>query len=168
MTPTRVFLLDANVLMTAARFYYAFDLLPGFWSVLNSQAQNGSVCSIERVHEEINRGNDELVSWVNSTFLDYCFRTDTPAVVQAYADIIRWSQGQRQYKQAILDAFARYDHADPWLVAYAKANPSVVVTLESANPATRKKIPLPIVCEAFGVPWVNTFDMLRESQIRLG
>jgi hypothetical protein len=168
MNPNRVYLLDANVLMTAARLYYAFDLLPNFWSVLDSQAQNGSVCSIDRVHEEINRGNDELVSWVNGTFLDYFYKTDTPAVVQAYTDIIRWSQEQRQYKQAVLDAFAGYDHGDPWLVAYAKAHQAVVVTLESANPATKKKIPLPIVCEAFGVPWTNTFDMLRESKIRLG
>jgi hypothetical protein len=167
MTSTRIYLLDANVLMTAARFYYAFDLLPNFWSVLNSLAQNGSICSIDRVHEEINKGNDELVSWVNGTFLDYFFKTDTPVVMQAYADIIRWSQGQRHYNQAVLEAFARYDHGDTWLVAYAKAHQVAIVTLESANPATKKKIPLPIVCEAFGVPWINTFDMLRESQIRL-
>ncbi|NTU50092.1 MAG: DUF4411 family protein, partial [Desulfobulbaceae bacterium] len=40
--------------------------------------------------------------------------------------------------------------------------------LESANPATKKKIPIPIICEAFEVPWTNTFEMLRHARIQLG
>lgn len=168
MTPTRLFLLDANVLMTAARLYYAFDIVPTFWSSLNSKAGTGNLRSIDRVQDEINRGDDELVTWANAAFLDYFVKTDTQDVLQAYARIIGWSQEQHHYSSALLQSFARFEHADPWLVAYAITHNAVVVTLELPNPATRKKIPLPLVCEAFGVSWLNTFDMLRESQIRLG
>lgn len=65
MNSAQPFLLDSNVLMTAARQYYAFDIAPGFWSALDRKAGDGDLRSIDRVHAEINRGNDELVSWVN-------------------------------------------------------------------------------------------------------
>jgi hypothetical protein len=36
-----------------------------------------------------------------------------------------------------------------------------VVTGEAANAAIRRRVPIPNVCDAFGVNWINTFDMLR-------
>ncbi|MBC8524809.1 MAG: DUF4411 family protein [Chlorobium phaeobacteroides] len=168
MSTSQLFLLDSNVLMTAARHYYAFDIAPGFWSALDRKAGDGELRSIDRVYAEINRGNDELVSWVNHIFADYFFTTETPEVIQKYTEIIFWSQKQDGYSSAVKQDFARYDHADPWLVAYAFVNECAVVTLESANQATKKKIPIPIICDAFDVPWTNTFDMLRRKQIRLG
>ena len=168
MNSGQSFLLDSNVLMTAARQYYAFDIAPGFWLALDRKAGDGDLRSIDRVHAEINRGNDELVSWVNHTFAHYFFETGTPEVLQKYIEIITWSQEQNGYTSAVKQDFARYEHADPWLVAYALINRCVVVTLESANPATKKKIPIPIICDAFGVPWTNTFEMLRHARIQLG
>lgn len=88
MTPSPIFLLDANVLMTAARQYYAFDIVPGFWAALGRQALNGELRSIDKVHEEINQGKDDLVSWVNQTFMNYFFRTDTVEILERYTEII--------------------------------------------------------------------------------
>ncbi len=65
MSSSQVFLLDSNVLMTAARQYYAFDIAPCFWTSLSHHAGNGELRSIDRVRDEINRGNDELVVWTN-------------------------------------------------------------------------------------------------------
>ena len=168
MSSSQVFLLDSNVLMTAARHYYAFDIAPCFWTSLSQQAGNGELRSIDRVRDEINRGDDELVLWINQSFLNYFFETDSSDVLQKYTEIMAWSQGQNRYSSAVKTDFARFDHADPWLVAYALVHRCIIVTLESANPATRKKIPIPIICEAFGVRWLNTFDMLRHAQIQLG
>jgi hypothetical protein len=83
------------------------------------------------VHAEINRGNDELVSWVNHTFAQYFFETGTPEVLEKYIEIITWSQEQNGYTSAVKQDFARYEHADPWLVAYALINSCVAVTLPS-------------------------------------
>ena len=166
MSSTQVFLLDANVLMTAARNYYAFDIAPCFWTSLSQKAERGEQRSIDSVRDEINRGNDELVLWINQSFLNYFFETDSADVLQKYTEIMTWSQEQELYSSAVKDDFARFDHADPWLVAYALVNRCIIVTLESPNPATKKKIPIPIICEAFGVRWINTFDMLRPSQIQ--
>ena len=63
---------------------------------------------------------------------------------------------------------SRYSHlgydearADGWLIAYARALGCTVVTLEIANPNVQRKVPIPNVCDAFGVDYTNTFDMLR-------
>lgn len=168
MTPSPIFLLDANVLMTAARQYYAFDIVPGFWAALGRQALNGELRSIDKVHEEINQGKDDLVSWVNRTFMNYFFRTDTVEILERYTEIITWAQAQNRYTQAVKQDFARFGHADPWLVAYASVHGCVIVTLEKQDPHTKKKIPLPNICDVFGVQWINTFDMLRRNRIQIG
>ena len=55
--------------------------------------------------------------------------------------------------------------ADGWLPAYALAHSNhVVVTLEELSLDAKKQVPLPNVCKQFGVPWINTFAMLRELQ----
>lgn len=68
MTDGPVYLLDADVFMTAARSYYAFDVAPAFWQGLVRQASNGRLLSIDRVKDEIQRGKDDLVTWANGTF----------------------------------------------------------------------------------------------------
>ncbi|MFZ4526127.1 MAG: DUF4411 family protein [Chlorobium sp.] len=65
MSITPVYLLDANVLISAARLYYAFDIVPSFWNTLVQRASYGKIISIDRVCDEINRGDDELVTWIN-------------------------------------------------------------------------------------------------------
>ncbi len=65
MSITPVYLLDANVLISAARLSYAFDIVPGFWNTLVQQASYGKIISIDRVCDKINRGDDELVTWIN-------------------------------------------------------------------------------------------------------
>jgi hypothetical protein len=47
-------------------------------------------------------------------------------------------------------------------VAHAKANGLVVVTQERPAKDAKKTVPIPNVCEAFGVPYQNTFEMLTE------
>ncbi|MEI7787592.1 MAG: DUF4411 family protein [Chlorobiaceae bacterium] len=55
--------------------------------------------------------------------------------------------------------------SDDCLVAYALVHHCMIVTLE-VNSETKRKIPIPIICEAFGVRWLNTFDMLRLARIQ--
>lgn len=57
--------------------------------------------------------------------------------------------------------------ADGWLVAYARAKGHVVVTHEQLSADVRRKVPIPNVCNAFGVRYVDTFEMLRELGVRL-
>jgi len=58
--------------------------------------------------------------------------------------------------------------ADGWLVAYAKVKGCVVVTHELPSPDVRRKVPIPNVCRAFNVQFVDTFEMLRTLGVRFG
>jgi hypothetical protein len=166
VTDGSVYVLDADVFMTAARSYYAFDVAPAFWECLVRQASNGRLMSIDRVKDEIQRGKDDLVEWANGTFHPWFASTVQDDVIAVYREIMTWVQEQRQFFDYAKEEFAR--GADGWLVAYAKAKGCVVVTNETFQPSIRRKVKIPNVCQAFGIPCINTFEMLRAVGIRLG
>lgn len=168
MSGSPVFILDANVFITASRRYYAFDLVPPFWSALIEHANVGHIVSVDRVRDEISRGNDDLSVWADGDFHHAFQSTNDTEVLARYAEIVAWSQNQNQYNSAAKAEFARAENADPWLVAYAAVHGGIVVTHEVIDPNVRRKIPIPNVCNAYGVECTDTYDMLRSLKIRLG
>lgn len=161
-----MYLLDANVFMQSARSYYAFDLAPAFWQALIDHAANGDVCSIDRVKEELLRGNDDLADWAANEFSPYFARTDQSNVIKAFSDIMYWVEQQGQFLPAAKSEFA--SGADGWLIAYAKVNGCLVVTHEQFRPDAKRRVLIPNVCRAFGVDTIDTFAMLRALNVRLG
>jgi len=158
------YVLDANVFIQAARRYYAFDLAPRFWDSLVHHAGSGQLRSIDRVLWELDRGKDELAAWVNNDLSDSFASTDEADVIQAFGEIMAWVQEQSQFSDSAKADFA--SGADGWLVAYAKVKDCVVVTHEALNPVVRRKVPIPNVCQAFTVPYIDTFEMLRRLGVR--
>ncbi|MGC8894807.1 MAG: DUF4411 family protein [candidate division WOR-3 bacterium] len=161
------YLLDANVFIEAAKRYYAFDIAPGFWQALLHHAQTGELISIDRVKAEIDRGKDLLTKWANETFNQWFVRTDMDTTVIYYKEIMEWAKNQQQFTDAAKAEFADGENADAWVVAYALANGCVVATEERFNRNARKKIPIPNVCEAFNIRYIDTFGMLRELGVKL-
>jgi hypothetical protein len=167
MSTGPVYVLDSDVFMTAARSYYAFDLVPAFWYALLGNAINGRLLSIDRVKAEIDKGNDRLKQWANNDFHRWFVSTNVGSVLQHYRAIMQWAVAQHHFTDAAKDEFADVTNADPWLVAYAKATNRTVVTNEKYDPNIRRRIKIPNVCEAFAVKYVDTFQMLRALGIRL-
>lgn len=165
MSPMRVFLLDANVFIEAAKRYYAFGIAPGYWDALIKHAGAGPVRSIDRIKLEIDHGNTDLKSWVNQNFLGWFESTNQQDVIGAYGKVMTWTQAQTQYSAAAQAEFAR--GADGWLIAHASAKRYVVVTEEHYDPFEKKKIKIPNVCRAANVPCINTFKMLHELGVKL-
>ncbi|HUT99437.1 MAG TPA: DUF4411 family protein [bacterium] len=161
-----VFLLDANVFIEAARRYYAFDLVPRFWDSLVEYASLGRIRSIDRVKHELERGKDELASWVEGYFQDAFASTDEDEVVQIYKKIIKWVNSESQFTEEAKATFA--GGADGWLVAYAKVKGCIVVTQEISEPFSKRKVKIPDVCIKGGLSFLDTFEMLRTLGIRLG
>lgn len=161
------YVLDANVFMQARRRYYAFEIAPTFWQALIEKARNNLVMSIDRVKMEIDKGKDDLADWANSDFRSWFFSTADSDVIDAYAEIIQWASDQSQFTGAAKAEFASGDNADALLVAYALTKGCVVVTHEQFDSGIKRKIPIPNVCRTFGVPYVDTFQMLRELGVRL-
>ena len=63
-----LYLLYANVLITASNSYYPIDQVPEFWSWLLHQAASGHVKVPLEVMEEVRvgrRDNDPLLDWIS-------------------------------------------------------------------------------------------------------
>lgn len=159
----QTYVLDANVFIQAHRRYYAFDLCPGFWDCMTHYCGEACVMSIDRVRDEILNG-DELASWVENVPPEVFASTRTGEIVQVFGQMMQWVNGQDQFKPTAKEEFARV--ADGWLAAYAQVHGAVVVTQEVYNSEIKKKVPLPNVCREFDVRWVNTFEMLRDLDVR--
>ncbi len=163
MTATGIFLLDANVFIESAKRYYAFDVVPSFWTTLVDHAQEGRVQSLDRVKDEIDRQKDELQRWSDENFKEFYQPSARQDVVTNLKDIVVWGHSSTHYRPAAKRQLAEAKRADGWLVAYAMAEPGVVVvTTELDDPSQRKKVPIPAICTAFGVPWIDPFNMLRQ------
>lgn len=159
-----IFVLDSNVFMEAARRYYAFDIAPSFWNSLIVHARNGRIESIDRIKKEIDRGKDDLANWANNHFHFAFVSTDANAIVTSYTQIMTWVNTQAQFTDAAKADFAR--SPDGWLVAYADAKKRTVVTNEVLAPDAKARVKIPNVCQAFNVPFVNTYEMLRILEVR--
>ncbi len=86
MTGDPVYVLDANVFIEAARRYYAFDVAPAFWNGLIHHASEGRIRSIDKIKNELERGNDELADWIKSGNLSDAFAsTDQEDVINIFA-----------------------------------------------------------------------------------
>lgn len=164
--PTR-YVLDANVLMEAAKRYYAFDITRRFWDALIQHAQTGLLLSIDRVKAEIDRVGNDLKNWANNEFHSWFVSTVEDDVIDAYRQVMQWAYSQNQFTDAAKAEFARGDNADAWVVAYALAKGCTVVTHEQFDSNIKRRIPIPNVCQAFSMQPVDTFQMLRALGVRL-
>ena len=160
------YLLDTNVLIEASKTYYKHDLVSTFWERLTEQSQIRVIGSIDKVKNEIDAKNIFLTNWANNDFTQWESTTNDDTKSK-YNILINWSTTHQQFNQNAKDEFANADNADPWLLAHAMATKRVVVTEEVFNSDIKRKIPIPNVCQAFGVPYMNTFQMLHELEIRL-
>jgi hypothetical protein len=161
------YVLDSNIFIEAKQRYYAFDVCPGFWAALVWQHGQGRVVSVDRVKAELEDFTDELSTWVATTMPAECFfDTDMDAVTSAYAEAIAWVMAQAQFSEAAKAEFAAAENADAWVIAFARAMDATIVTHEKLNPAIRRKVPIPNVCDALNVPYVDTFEMLRKLSTR--
>ena len=164
-TTSPVYVLDTNVFVQAYRRHYAFEICPGFWDCLIHHHEAGRIISIDRVRDEILAG-DALEEWIKASAPSSLFpATADAAVVQNYAEMVRWVQANSQFQSEAKTEFAQV--ADGWLCAYAKANAQhTVVTHEELSPQARRRVPLPNVCQHFGVDYIDPFSMLKDLEVR--
>jgi len=159
LTDDSIFLLDANVFIEASRHYYAFDLNQTFWDILIKYAANGQIKSIDKVKDELEKGEDQLASWAQGQFHTAFESTDESDVFKCYAEIVTWVSNHERFYDSAKTEFA--DSPDGWLVAYAMAKNYVVVTHEIPAPFAKRNVKIPDVCQKFNVSYNNTFDMIR-------
>lgn len=119
--------------------------------------------SIDRVRDEIHLNKDSLTAWVKQTPNELFVSSAEQPVVDAFADMMDWVQRNGQFRPEAKAEFASV--ADGWVAAYAKVHDAIVVTHEVFHAGVRKRVPLPNVCQQFGLGYRNTFEMLREMDV---
>jgi len=165
-----IYLIDSNTFMTAARTFYSFDYGTKFWDFLELQGRNNILASIDKVFEEINKGNDLLKNWVNQKFLNYFFKTKEESIFQKYRELMQWAEAQgNHYTRNAIDEFMKEDNADPWLIAFAsvECGKYTIVTFEKLNINKKNKIPIPNVCNYLKIDYCNLFEMLKKLNFKL-
>lgn len=155
-----LYLLDANVLIDAARDYYQIDRVPEFWSWLVRMGTRDQVKVPQEIYDEIMKGKDDLKEWLrenkNALLLD-----EIPGMVDSVIE--------RGYAADLKDDDIEKIGADAFLIAYAFVDHQrrCVVTTEHSKPRrTRANRHIPDVCADLDIRCINTFDLIRVLDFR--
>jgi hypothetical protein len=166
-----LYLLDANVLITAHNLYYPIESVPEFWAWLVHKGNSGELKIPLENYEEVKDGStdaekDILHAWIkaeeNRAAILFDEQVDRVLVSQVVA---------RGYAPDLTDDELVQIGRDPFLIAYALASPAsrCVVTTEVSKPtATRQNRKIPDVCASLGLQCCNTFVMNRALGFRTG
>ncbi len=159
-----IYLLDANIFIEAKNTYYGFDTVPAFWKWLDLEQQNGQLASIEPIRDELLKGKDELADWATvrkeaGWFLPVW---DEPTQL-CFTQIANWVINEPYYPRAIADFL---DIGDSWLIAKALTLDATIVTHETLQLDCRRRVKIPNVCRAFGIAYMDVFDLIRQSGVK--
>mgnify|MGYP004525425069 CR=1 FL=1 len=167
------FLIDANTLMTASRFFYAYDLVPSFWKTFEDEIKAGNIVLLDIVKAEIDKGQDELKQWVSERedVFEICNHVD-PEIIPKYAEVMQYIQECGFYNEKGLNDWARNEVADPWLIAAAAAKGYKLITFEQSAGSLNVKnksgrVKIPDVAKHFDVEVHNLYHMMRQLKITI-
>jgi hypothetical protein len=159
-----LYLLDANVLIDAARDYYPLDMVPEFWDWLRYQGELGFVKVPVETYEEVCEGRGTLPEWLDAEDV----RGDLLLDKASDQDLVSRAVEQG-YAPDLTDDEILTLGRDPFLVSYCLGDPAshTIVTTEVSKPGRRRaNRHLPDVCATFGVACFNTFELTRRLGFR--
>jgi len=166
-----LYLLDANVLITAHNLYYPIDSVPEFWAWLVHQGGGGDLKMPLENYEEVKDGStdedkDLLFGWIKAAEVKAAILFDEKVDTDLVARVI--NDG---YAPDLTDDEVIQIGRDPFLIAYALASPAdrcVVTTEVSAPRKQRQNRRIPDVCATMGVVCCNTFAMTKALGFKTG
>src|SRR6267142_3155570 len=155
-----LYLLDANILITAANTYYGINRVPEFWSWLQHQGTSGRVKVPLETYEEILAGkdDDELLDWA---------KKDTNRKALIFDEVSKPDLVQRVvregYANDLTDDEVEKLGRDPFLIAYGLVNANrCITTTEVSKPTkTRHNRHIPDVCATLKLSCCGPWDLNR-------
>jgi hypothetical protein len=155
---------DSNIYIEMKNGPYGFDIAPGFWSWIEREAEAGIIYSSEMVYQELILYSDELANWIRA-------RSGAPFFIEPDRE------AQERYREVVDYVEVTYPPhkaaeflagADPWVIAQAWRDTSVVVTHEDHVDSRSKKPKIPNICEHFGVAYTKLYELLRARGAKFG
>ena len=159
-----IYLLDTNIFI-AAKNELPMDVYPSFWRALSQLATNGSFKSIKKVEDEIRKGKDELVNWIDNNLPKDFFIDENAETLVALSTVSQWATMSRVYTQAAKMDFVSV--ADSWLIAEALSQSMTIITNEISDPQCKKRVKIPDVCIAVGVKYCDLNTAFRTLGVRI-
>ena len=156
----KLYLLDANVLITAHNKYYPVDRVPEYWDWLRYHGEQGRVKIPIEIIEEIDpkpRTDDRLRDWLLETENLASMKLDDEVREELVSEVV--SNG---YASDLTNLEHRGLGADPFLIAYAYKNREVrsIVTLEVSQPKRkRQNRKVPDVCKTLDIKCHDPFQL---------
>lgn len=161
-----IYLLDANVLITADRDYYPLNAVPEFWEWLLHHGNLGNAKTCLEVYEEVTDGTGELVDWLTQDPVKQALLLDEESDQVMVSKVV--NEG---YAVDLTDTEILVLGRDPFLIAHALTDVGnrIVVTGEASKPSrTRQNRHVPDVCNHFGVKWRPPFKFFRDLGFKTG
>jgi hypothetical protein len=159
-----LYLLDASVLIDAARDYYPLEMVPEFWDWLRYQGVSGVVKVPIEMYEEVCDGRDTLAELLRTEEVKAELQLEEEADPSVVSHVVVTG-----YAANLTDAEILRIGRDPFLVAHCLGDLAgrCVVTTESSRPSKQgANRHLPDVCSGFGVNTCNTFELTRRLGFR--
>lgn len=159
-----IYLLDTNIFITAKN-ELPMDVYPSFWQALSQLAANGSFRSIKKVEDEIRKGKDELVDWIDNYIPKDFFIAENANTLSALSTVAQWATMNRVYSPAAKVEFASV--ADSWIIAEALSQSVTIITLETPDPFCKKRVKIPDVCNGVGVKFCDLNAAFRKLGVTI-
>ena len=164
-----LYLLDANVLITANSTYYPLDQIPEFWSWVHDQAASNRIKIPREIMEEIKAGrrdDDPLLDWISTQEIEAALLLDEVVNIALVQQVVATG-----YAPDLRDDEVEKLGRDPFLIAYALVDPAgrTVVTTEVSKPSTqRANRKVPDVCQGVGALSCGPFALNKALGFRTG
>lgn len=158
------YIFDTNIFIRSKN-EMPMEVWPTFWQKMAEMINSGQVYSSIKVKAEIDKGNDELTTWIHDNAPDSFYYAIDNKVLAKYADTQIWAQTKLVFTENARQEFATV--ADAYLVATAAAKGLTLVTYETSDPNCKRRVKIPDVCNAIGVRFCDLNTALREMGITI-
>jgi hypothetical protein len=151
-----LYVFDNNTLSSIIKFYY-YERFPSFWERFNELMLAGEVVSAREVRNEIkNWGEETLAKWAENNPI--FFEDPTIEEMQFVSEIFK----VKHFQQLIgnTQRLKGSPVADPFIIAKAKVNDGIVVTMEKYKENSAK---IPNICRHFDIRCMNLEEFMIEK-----
>ena len=164
------YLIDSNSLIDANKKWYRPTVFKSVWLFL---ANDKHVKMTSFVYREI-LFPDNLVTWTHETFKQNLILPNHE-IITSYNDIMDWITQSTRWNTAGIASWQDPDKADPWLIATAKINHQIIVTMDGNGHASMPDIgslskqepKIAAVATQFDVQTITIYDLLDTLNLSL-
>ncbi len=143
--------IDTSALIEGWYRRFPPDVVPGFWDNLDKLIQNGNLKATEEVLVELEKKHDVIHNWVKE-------REDLFILIDEEIQFV--VRKILSNHKTLIDSRRNRSSADPFVIALAKINSSIVIT-EELPTQSHNRPHIPDVCDALNIEYINLINLSR-------